>query len=808
MFINPPRSLFRAAALSVAVAYAPFASAAIEEVIVTANKRAQSINDVGLSISALSADKLTEQKLTSLEEISSAVPGLVYSASTANTPIFTLRGVGFNEQTLGAYPATSLYLDEAPMPFPVLAAHASYDLERVEVLKGPQGILFGQNSTGGAINFISAKPTEEFEGGADFSFGSFKKAELNGYISGPVTDNLGARLAISTAHADDWQQSISRPGDENGSEQYMAARLTTVFEPSDSVRILASYNMWNDRSDPQAQQLVAINPQIAPFDAAGNVPPNLAAVVALPLAPERNRLADWSPEIDPSSDRDYYQIILRGDLDLSDGLTLTALTTYQDFEQTQNTDGDGSALVLFDLAPVVGEIDSWISEIRLAGSGDSLNWVVGANYEQSNTLEEEILHYKDSTNTNAANAFINTSGIALQQDIANYAVFGNVDFNVTEALTLKLGARYTDSSNEVESCNSATPNDPGTIDVGQGANVATLFNVLGDLLNGGDGNFTNGLARPFNIIGVGDCYTLNENNVPGQIYIDKLEEDNVSWRIGADFNVSENTLIYGNVSKGYKAGSFPALAAANFFQLDPVTQESVMSYEVGFKSSLADNTVQFNGAAFMYEYDDKQLRTKTLDPIFGLLDVLDNVPETEIFGFEADVVAEVVEGLTLTAALTYLDSEVVEYKNGVGFNGATGLDFSGDPIPFTPELTYSVGADYRVTTEGGFQAFIGVNMTGQSESEAAFGASRLQISAAQIANGAKQTVNDYNVMDDYQVVNLRMGIEAEDESWKIMLWGKNIGDEYYVTNVVASSDSSARFVGRPATYGVSVGLKF
>ncbi|WP_460590046.1 TonB-dependent receptor, partial [Haliea atlantica] len=389
---NHRKSILSTAIVAASLAFSSTAFSALEEVVVTANKRAQSINDVGLSISALSADKLTEQKLTSLEEISSAVPGLVYSASTANTPIFTLRGVGFNEQTLGAYPATSLYLDEAPMPFPVLASHAAYDLERVEVLKGPQGILFGQNSTGGAINFISAKPGDEFEAGGDLSYGRFSKVEANGYVSGPLSDNLGARLAVTSVQADEWQKSTSR-NDENGKEEYLALRLTTVFQPSDTATYTASFNTWSDESDPQAQQLVAIDPQLL-TDAAGGVPPNLAAVLAQDLSPENSRAADWSTDIDPSSDRDFYQLILRGDWELSDGVTLTALTTYQDFEQTQNTDGDGSALVLFDLAPVEGEIDTWITEIRLAGETDTVKWVGGINYEQSNTLEEEILHYK------------------------------------------------------------------------------------------------------------------------------------------------------------------------------------------------------------------------------------------------------------------------------------------------------------------------------------------------------------------------------------------------------------------------------
>ena len=254
---------FNAVYLAVSLGFSATAAASeeLEQIVVTANKRTQSVNDVGLSISAISVDKLEEQKLTSLEDISSVVPGLVYSASTANTPIFTLRGIGFNEQTLGAYPATSLYLDEAPMPFPVLASHSAYDLERVEVLKGPQGILFGQNSTGGAINFISAKPTEDFEAGGNVSYGRFNKMEFNGYVSGSLTDNINARLSVTGLNSDEWQKSSTR-NDENGAQEYFAGRLVMTYEPSDTSKYLLNFNTWTDKSDPQAQQLIAINPQV------------------------------------------------------------------------------------------------------------------------------------------------------------------------------------------------------------------------------------------------------------------------------------------------------------------------------------------------------------------------------------------------------------------------------------------------------------------------------------------------------------------------------------------------------------------
>ncbi|MGD9662693.1 MAG: TonB-dependent receptor [Porticoccaceae bacterium] len=262
------------------------AMAQLEEIIVTAQKRAESANDIGLSIAAVSGTKLQEQKLTSLEEITSAVPGLVFATSQQNTPILTLRGVGFNESSLGVYPATSLYVDEIPLPFPVMAAHSAYDLERVEVLKGPQGVLFGQNSTGGAVNFIAAKPSQEFSYGGDVSYGRFNKIEANGFINGGLTDTVSGRLAVQTVNSDDWQKSVTSD-DENGEESYTAARLQMLFEPTDTAQINLNINGWRDKSDPQAMQFIAATPKR--FDQA---PGNSLEQAAIPFSPRDNRYAD------------------------------------------------------------------------------------------------------------------------------------------------------------------------------------------------------------------------------------------------------------------------------------------------------------------------------------------------------------------------------------------------------------------------------------------------------------------------------------------------------------------------------------
>src|SRR5258706_1878335 len=183
----------------------------LQEIIVTANKREESINKVGLTIKALGAAQLEQQHISSLQDLAAAVPGLQYAQTENATPVYTLRGIGYYDTTIGAPPAVSVYIDQAPLAYPVMTTRALFDLERVEVLKGPQGTLFGNNATGGAINYIAAKPTNYFSTGFTATTDRFGQFAGEGYVSGPVTDTLKARVAVSTTQGGDWQHTYT-PG--------------------------------------------------------------------------------------------------------------------------------------------------------------------------------------------------------------------------------------------------------------------------------------------------------------------------------------------------------------------------------------------------------------------------------------------------------------------------------------------------------------------------------------------------------------------------------------------------------------------
>lgn len=201
------------------------------EIVVTAQKRAQSINDVGLSITAASGEFLAERGVTDVAGLTAVVPGLVYTPSPYATPVYTLRGVGYYDNALAGSPTVSVYVDEVSLPFPVMTPGATLDVERVEVLKGPQGTLYGQNATGGAINYVSAKPTDTTQAGIDIGYSRFDTFEVNGFVSGPLTDTLRVRAAGRAVEGGPWQKSYTRD-DELGRTRKFFGRVLFDWTPS------------------------------------------------------------------------------------------------------------------------------------------------------------------------------------------------------------------------------------------------------------------------------------------------------------------------------------------------------------------------------------------------------------------------------------------------------------------------------------------------------------------------------------------------------------------------------------------------
>ena len=799
-----PRNNFHSACLVGAISIAIVSPSSaqqsqvmIEEIIVTANKRQESAMDVGSSITAFSGTALEDRFILSPEDLAQNVPTLELAPSTHGTPVYNMRGVGYNSDAMAVYPAVSISMDQAPMSFPILAARSLYDLERVEVLKGPQGTLFGQNSTGGAINYVAAKPTEDFAASITAGYGRFEEFRASGFISGPLSENLGARLAIDSRQRGEWQKNFL-PGrnDENGEQEYFAARLVTQWQPSDRVNVMLNVNGSVDESDPMALQLIAALPSNpgAPFQ----------NELTAQFAPDDSELANWSitgaqryPDNQiltkpsrPSGDRETFQAILRIDWDVSDTVALTSITTYNDYSQDMSFDLDGTESEMLGLPTNTGDIEDFHQEVRLSngdGADSSLRWTVGANFNSSEVAEYQDITYGENSLASPANNFIHITGIDNTGDMETWAVFASGEYDLNDNVTLKAGVRYTDSTNDNSMCNQDNAADQ---------NVTELFILLSDILGG----------RPVPLT-TGSCYSLRDDLLLSQNYagVDggkhdlSLEENNTSWRIGVDYNLNDDTLLYGNASRGYKAGSFPVITGSVLSQFDPAVQESVTAYELGFKSTIAGGMAQWSGAIYFNEYEDKQVQGSDLTALFGLLQLLDNVPESEIFGIETDIVVRPVDGLTVTAAATYLESEIKRYRATNVF-AELNYDFAGNDLPFAPEFSFVGDIDYRMPTASGGNLAIGATLSYRSSVDAYAAGSILEVPD----NGVNRWSNRVPFMiGSYSLLDARIAYTFPGDKIVLAAWAKNLTDKFYVSNVISYNNAITRTVGMPRTYGLT-----
>jgi iron complex outermembrane recepter protein len=733
----------------------------LAEIVVTAQKRTEKANDVPISIDVVDSQQLQQAGVRTAEDLYKVVPGLTFTETQFDAPVFALRGVGFNDSSLAAAPTVSVYVDQVPLPYSAMARGGLLDLDHVEVLEGPQGTLFGENSTGGAINLIAAKPTDILAAGAQVSYGSFDTVHTDGFVSGPVANGLTARLAISADESGPWQQSTTRDA-SLGDTDIVTGRLLLDYNPSDTLRIAVNLNGWHDGSDTQAAQFVGLFPAVP-----GPLPP---AIANEPLVTSP-RAADWSPGESFQRNNRFYQGSIRADWNISSDLTLTSLSSYDYFVRHGLQDASGTPTADLNIG-VGGGISTFNQELRLAGNSDRLHWIVGGNYEQDRIHDQQTVYLGDSPASYIGPFHYSSFFDDSRNTVKTYAAFDNVEYNIVAGLSATAGVRYTKSDTDYKGC---------SLDSGAG-DLAALFGYLQTAAFG-----VPATATP------GHCVTLLANGSTGY-FADSLNQDNVSWRVGLNYKFESGSLVYTSISRGYKAGGFPTLGAQSYTQLEPVTQEQLTSYEVGFKTPLFARSVQLNAAAFYYTYDNKQVLGSIEEPIFGQLQRLVNIPRSQAEGAELSVQWTPVRGLNLNASGTYLHTEIDKDPDGSDFVNYTQFgtlqSFTGERFPFTPAWQLNAGVSYTGTLSGGLKGFVGADVAYRSSTNGGLGDDpRLAI-------------------DAYTLLNLKVGVKTEDGRWSISVYGKNVTNSYYWNNALHVQDTIVRYVGMPAQYGVTLGYVY
>lgn len=816
------------------------AATGVGEIIVTAQKRSQSINKVGMTIQAASSEQLEARGIDSVADLNKLVAGFTATTTNYGTPVYTLRGIGLYDAAFGSAPAVAVYTDQVPRNFPVLSDGLDLDMERIEVLKGPQGTLFGQSATGGAINYITAKPTDHLEAGFDGSYERFDRVDLSGFVSGPLSDTLKVRLAVRGISGGAWQYSVSRPNDQNGATRQLMGRLTLEWQAADRLKIEASFTGSRDHSDTQAPQyngtqlniyssaaLAAANanpatanpygvvnnalyaglttPGSANYDSTflgrqatvagrlnGSDPARAAGAAALlgTVIPHGNaRAAEWTPFLHGPSDNSYYQGTVRADFDVSDSITLTSVTAFAHKKLNYAVDDDGTVAPIIDV-PFFGSVRAFNQELRLSGKTDKLNWMFGGNYDNSRVVQNNFVAIADySANAPIPGLLITDGENDYSSRLKTIAAFAHAEYKITPNLTVNGGIRYTENRQSATFCY----NDPAS-DIGQAE--AGTFSALQNI-------FTGTTLPP---IKPGECFVLGDGQngttfgkatlTPHKL---SQKEHNVSFRAGIDYRFDQGTLLYMTVSQGYKTGVFSNIGASSVSQYGPAVQEKVVAYEGGFKTPLFGNRVHLNGAAFYYDYTNKQVRGKILDSIFGLQDKMINVPKSYIWGVEGEIQIEPIDGLMIAGSATYLKSQVsssftqtVDGKVAYNTENYAG-DFKGSELPFTPKYSANADIQYKWAI-GTVEPFIGGTMVYQGTSNATYQNSVL-------------LAPSFN-LPGYATVDFRAGVGAADGSWKVAAYARNAFNKYYITSASTYLDTNIVMSGRPATYGVSFKVRF
>jgi iron complex outermembrane receptor protein len=631
----------------------------VTEIVVTAQKRAENVQDVPIAINAIGAQDILEKRITGSDDLVRQFPNLSIKQSSPVNSGFSIRGVGTQNFHVTSQSAIGMYADEISLASPYTGTLGLYDLERIEVLRGPQNTLFGRNTTGGAVNFISAKPDPDagLTGYGRVNVGRFNRVDVEGAVGVPLGETLGVRGAFQVQTRDGPFTNVDT-GEKLGSTRKYSGRLTLGWTPDKATEILLSGHVgYNRGSRPPRKASGAFMPDGTPCNVRLTsvdrfLEPNGCVAIASKNGSQYNpSLAGWRNAHDGAStvaDVDYEGGYLRLSHDFG-GFSLTNITAY-DRTSVNYVDGDGLPFVGFQVTQDA-TYDVFSHETRLASTSvGPFQWLLGAYY----SYEKDNLGTIVRNGAGGPPAFAATPFVFLDQKTQIYSIYGQADYDVTDALSIGGGLRWTRDAKAAVRYNGVILDS----ETGQ-ANAPRLPT---DFL----------FTRKF-IEGLG---------VPSARANIQQEVEKVAGKIGLKYKFIDDVMMYANYSTGFKSGSFDvrALAIANGSANSPVRPESIEAYEVGFKSSLLNRKLQFNAA--MFHYDWKDLQAFAVDPVLG--PVFINLPRSRLQGVEAELAFAPGGGLNVNVSGAYLDSKVID----VG-TLAPSSAIKGAPIQQAPKWTFN-----------------------------------------------------------------------------------------------------------------------
>jgi iron complex outermembrane receptor protein len=735
------------ALLATPAALASEAETALEEIVVTAQKHIQDVQGIGLAITTVSGDEMRALRIQQPLSLSTLSPSLsTMNATTDSTPLFLVRGIGLDDFNTNNSSGVGTYLDEVFASFPGFLTGALYDVDRVEILKGPQGTLYGKNTAGGAINIISNRPTDDFEGYVDVDYSRWETTDVTAAVSGPLTDSIKARLAATATIQGQGYQTDIDTGEKYGKLNRGGARAQFEIRLSDSADLLLNLHTVYDHSvpsSPSTPNVEALVPAILPFPTAGllDSPPGgtLVRVGGLPLY----------------KDETGEGAIATLNLHL-DRLTLTSISAFDDFfsRSLDNYDGYPTA------------DNNWTKnfqqqqlseELRLASAtGGFVDWIVGADYAQNwyhcrDSLDWTFVYGLADFITQGGKAITAANFIQTQQSEGLYA---HAETRLSTRWTLVTGLRY---SRDEASFSGVTLDPTG-------------------LLTFAANNFT-GPIIPDTVLAA-----LDESR----------STQNVSYRLEPDFHLTDKVLLYASVATAYKAGIFygqPAQVQVDWGYVQP---EHVRTTELGIKSRFFGDSLEFDAAVFDTDIHDRQSSLSLWAGPVGtqpLIAGLGNVPRSRIDGIETDIEWRPIRELEIHLGATYLHARVTEtLTNDNGLALFTPV-LVGQMLPDAPAFSGS----WLVLYEHPVSATLG--MFAQANDH---------------YSGAEHPyLADPTTFGRGHSLDARIGLKNPVRHWETSLWGTNLTDTRPLTYAFAGSEGQqVSFYQKPRSVGVNLTYRF
>ena len=792
------------------------APASLDEVIVTAEKRSQNIQDVPISVIALSSQQIQDSGVTDIKNLTVLTPGLTVTSTTnENSTTARIRGVGTVGDNPGLESSVGIVIDGVYRPRNGVGFGNLGEIEQIEVLEGPQGELFGKNNDAGVISITTKRPSMTFGATAEATYGNFNDREISASVTGPLSSISAGRLYASYQNAEGWLHVDTGQGpntdDRSNNRNAYNFRGQYLLTPSSDV----SFLLIGDYARRNESCCDAVATYLGPFapitNALASVPQLGGQAGATGIAQDTGYLAysnyPWTQRV-----RDMG---VSGELDWTLGdATLTSITAWRDNTIIAGNDTDYTAIdILYEPATNGNQTDfkQFSQELRLAGKAGGLDWLVGGFFASELLTSTQTLWAGNdfdlylgglsSASVGAPNFLLLPQltgklpgqtfipGVAgydddFHQTSKSYAVFSNETYAINDALSVTAGFRYTREKKTLDSNYHDTDGGAGCDSLLTSPGVFAMNPAVTHQPPSPEYQF---------LLGYGCSVVFNPlfANLPDS---QSLTEDNVSGTVKLSYRFNEDVMAYLSFADGYKAGGFNLGRVTNPNAANPLApvldtsfpEETVDSYELGIKSTLFDKTLRLDAAIFDQRYRNFQLNTYT-----GILFVVTSIPQVQSKGAEANIAwVAPLPGLSFNGGLNYAFTNINEFGSAIALFATDRLN---DRLSFAPLWSGAASATYEVPLSGSLS---------------------LRTTVSEKYNSSYNTGSNLDprkLQGAYGLLNARIGLGAPDNSWAVEFWAANLANKYYYQvafDAPFQFNQIDAFLGQPRTFGITARVKF